>query len=390
MSTTVYSRRGEQLKLSSADDVDRYVREIIASSSLSKIDFSGNTIGVDASEALAAALLHHKDTLTEIDFSDMYTGRLNTEIPQSLSHLLPALLECPNLKTINLSDNAFGLQTIVPIEDYLRRAVSLEHIILSNNGMGPNAGSRIGESLFYLALAKKAKNLPSLKTFVCGRNRLENGLVNHLAVAFRNHPDLEKVRLYQNGIRPAGIAKLISQGLSHNRKLQVLDLQDNTLTVAGGKEVARALSNWEHLVELNLNDALLKRDGSFSVILLLKQGHQSKLEILRLQYNELEEPSLAELAAALAEKKLPALRSVELNGNRFDQDSATIAQISESCELDELDELEELDSEDEDDDDEEGDALENDIDLDALEKTLRAKDTSVDDLAAELAGTRLK
>ena len=107
---------------------------------------------------------------------------MNTEIPQSLEYLLPALLKLPNLKLINLSDNAFGLQTIDPIEAYLAKAVSIEHLILSNNGMGPFAGSRIGGSLFKLAKAKKAEGKESLKTFICGRNRLENGSVNYLSV----------------------------------------------------------------------------------------------------------------------------------------------------------------------------------------------------------------
>ena len=73
-------------------------------------------------KALSEALLKHKDTIVEINFSDLYTGRLNTEIPQSLEYLLPALLKLPNLKLINLSDNAFGLQTIDPIEAYLAQS----------------------------------------------------------------------------------------------------------------------------------------------------------------------------------------------------------------------------------------------------------------------------
>lgn len=98
----------------------------------------------------------------------------------------------------------------------MAKAVSIEHLILSNNGMGPFAGSRI-EDLCLLAKAKKAEGKESLKTFICGRNRLENGSVNYLSVGLRNHKDLEVVRLYQNGIRPAGISKLVEQGLSNNK-----------------------------------------------------------------------------------------------------------------------------------------------------------------------------
>ena len=47
------------------------------------------------------------------------------------------------------------------------------------------------EDLFKLAKAKKAEGKESLKTFICGRNRLENGSVNYLSVGLRNHKDLK-------------------------------------------------------------------------------------------------------------------------------------------------------------------------------------------------------
>ena len=120
---TTYSITGKQIKFNSEADIEPYIKELNEVKNVTKIDFSGNTIGIEASKALSEALLKHKDTVVEINFSDLYTGRLNTEIPQSLNYLLPALLKFPNLKLINLSDNAFGLQTIDPIE-----ALSLIHI----------------------------------------------------------------------------------------------------------------------------------------------------------------------------------------------------------------------------------------------------------------------
>lgn len=401
---TTYSIAGKQVKFDSAADIEPYLKDFLAKEKVTKVDFSGNTIGIEASEALSKALAKHKDTIVEVDFSDLYTGRLNTEIPQSLLYLLPALLQCPNLKIVNLSDNAFGLQTIDPIEDYLAKAVSVEHLILSNNGMGPFAGARIGKCLAKLAQAKAKEGKPSLKTFICGRNRLENGSVNYLAIGLRNHADLQTVRLYQNGIRPAGIAKLISQGLSKNTQLQVLDLQDNTITTAAAVVLADALGKWEKLVELNLNDCLLKPKGSLALVERFHEGSvKEHFSTLKLQYNELEADALAKLASVVSHK-LPNLKLLELNGNRFEEDSDHIEKITSIFEdrgfgeLDELDDLEEIDSEDEDEsDDEEGEDTFDDanVDLDQLEKELLGlsvedKDVSVDAIADELAGTHLK
>lgn len=399
---TTYSLAGKQIKFDTKKDIESYLTDLLALDSVSKLDFSGNTIGIEASEALSSAILKHRNSIVEVNFSDLYTGRLNTEIPQSLQFLLPALLQCPGLKVVNLSDNAFGLQTIDPIEDYLKKAVSVEHLILSNNGMGPFAGARIGKSLFQLARAKQAAGKPSLKTFICGRNRLENGSINYLAIGLRNHSDLETVRLYQNGIRPAGIAKLISQGLSKNKKLKVLDLQDNTITTTAAIPLAQSLGAWESLAELNLNDCLLKPKGSLVVMDHLGDGKvKEDFHTLKLQYNELEVDALQRLVHVVS-KKLPQLKVLELNGNRFDEDSEHVESLTAIFEdrgfgeLDELDDLEEVDSEDEDDDDENEDTFEDaDVELDQLEEELAGisvedADNAVDDIASELAGTHIK
>ncbi|CUM64719.1 uncharacterized protein PRCAT00002329001 [Priceomyces carsonii] len=395
-SSNTYSIAGKQLKFNAEDDIKPYLEDLGNRKELKKLDFSGNTLGIEASKALSETILQHKDTLVEVDFSDIYTGRLNTEIPKSLGFLLPALLKLPNLKLINLSDNAFGLQTIDPIEDFISKAISIEHLILSNNGMGPFAGSRIGSSLFKLYVAKKEANKSSLKTFICGRNRLENGSINYLSIGLRNHKDLSTVKLYQNGIRPAGISKLVSQGLSHSKVLKILDLQDNTITLSGAEAIAQSLSKWDKLSELNLNDSLLNPKGSLVLVNALNEKPKETLKILKLQFNELEQDSLEALTFAIKDN-LPNLQLLELNGNRFEEDCDEIKKIISIFEdrgfgeIDELDELEECDSEEEEEEEEdaEEDVLENDADLDQLEEDLIGKaerpDKDVDQIANELA-----
>lgn len=399
---TTYSLAGKQIKFDSAEAIDEYIQDLVGRKDVQKIDLSGNTIGIDASEALSKAILAHKDTLVEVDLSDIYTGRLNTEIPQSLLHILPALLRCTKLLYVNLSDNAFGLQTIDPIEDYLAKAVTIEHLVLSNNGMGPFAGARIGTCLFKLARAKDLAGKSSLKSFICGRNRLEDGSTGHLSIGLRNHKDLQVVRLYQNGIRPKGIARLLRDGLSHNKELQLLDLQDNTFTTKPSSVLAQNLHQWPKLKELNLNDCLLKASGSLLLAQALANGDtEHKIKTLRLQYNELDEEALKELAKAIV-AKLPELEVLELNGNRFEEDSPSVEKINSVFEdrgrgeLDELDDLEEPDSDEEDEEEsvDEAEEEQDDVDLDQLEKELAGEsvedtDTTVDSLADKLSGAHI-
>lgn len=350
----VFSIAGKAIKLDSRADIEPYLKELDAMKNVRKIDFSGNTIGIEASKHLADSLKLHKDTLEEVNFSDLFTGRLNTEIPQALNYLLPAMLDAPKLHIINLSDNAFGLQTIEPLEDFLPKAVYLEHLILSNNGMGPFAGERIGKCLFKLSLNKAKLGLPSLKTFICGRNRLENGSTTYLSLGLKAHRDLEVVKLYQNGIRPQGIAKLIVHGLKYNTKLTILDLQDNTITRRSATVLSDALTSWKNLKELNVNDCLLNPLGSLALAKALHSGEvMSALKTLKLQYNELDQEALELLKSAI-ESKLPNLELLELNGNRFEEENSTIDEIAAIFDergtgaIDDLDDLEELDSDEED------------------------------------------
>jgi hypothetical protein len=54
--TTVFSLEGKTLKLNTAEDVAPYVKELDAIENLEEIRLSGNTLGVEASKAIAAAL----------------------------------------------------------------------------------------------------------------------------------------------------------------------------------------------------------------------------------------------------------------------------------------------------------------------------------------------
>ncbi|ESW98722.1 hypothetical protein KL918_001887 [Ogataea parapolymorpha] len=370
-----FSLANKGIKFDSLKDIQPYLEELSSKKDLKLIDISGNTISPECSKYLAAEIKKFSSTLLHLNLQDIYTSRDKNEIPASLKEFFPVILECSSLKVLNLSDNALGQDTIDILEEFLSSAKSVEHLILTNNGLGPFSGARVGKALYRLAKLKEKENAPSLKTFWCGRNRLENGSVDYLAIGFKANSDLQEIRLYQNGIRPQGIAKLINQGLAHLNNLKVLDLQDNTFTVPGSLALASALPKWPELTELNVNDCLLKSAGCLKVIQGLADLKDSKLETLKLQYNELESDSLEVLARVVP--SLSALKLLELNGNRFEEDSELIEKITETFEnrglgeLDELDDLEEPDSDEEEDEDEdEEEEVQEDTDLSKLEAEL--------------------
>lgn len=382
---TSFSKAGLQQKWTTEDDIKSVLDELKAVDKVTSLDLSGNTIGVEASKALVKVIREEKsirDNVEEVNFADMYTSRLVDEVVESLQVLLPALQGCPKLAKVDLSDNAFGLRTIDSLEKFISESTQLKHLILANNGMGPFAGERIGKALFKLAENKKKAGQSLLETFVCGRNRLENGSSRWLSQGLRAHgDDLHTVRLYQNGIRPQGCINLIKHGLAYNKNLHVLDMQDNTFTTVASETLAQYLTNWTHLKELNLNDCLLKGPGSHAILKVLKENKFDNLETLKLQYNELTQHSLEHLLIpAFQSGNLPCLASLELNGNRFEEDSEPLELLPTlfDGELDELDDLEEVDSEEEESEDEDAE------EEDDWNPTEFVKDKEVDELASEL------
>lgn len=314
-----------------------------STTSITTISLSGNTLGVSASQHLASTIRTHcAPTLQVANLADIFTGRLLSEIPPALSALLTALLDCPNLHTVDLSDNAFGLNTVEPLVEFLSRHVPLRHLILQNNGLGPAAGVKVAEALTALAGRKKEKEeeeeearrrhdgstaVPELlETVICGRNRLESGSMAAWAKMYTAHArGMKTVKMVQNGIRQDGVAVLLKDGLARCEKLEVLDLQDNTFTITGARALAGVVKKWSELRELGVGDSLL---GARGAVLLAKElgekGVGEKLECLRAQYNDIDARGVKALYESVRKGGLEKLRRVELNGNKFAEEDEGI------------------------------------------------------------------
>lgn len=333
--TTIFSLSTASLKLDTADDIKPHLKTLVDSTTVTEIRLGGNTLGPGACEHLAS-ILTSKPSLRIANLADIFTSRLLSEIPPALSSLLTALLPLKNLHTIDLSDNAFGLNTQAPLVDFLAKHVPLKHLVLNNNGLGPRAGVLIADALTALAARKdearkEGRDVPALETVVCGRNRLESGSMAAWGKAFRAHRGVRVVKMVQNGIRQEGISVLLGEGLKECSGLQLLDLQDNTFTLVGAKALTEVVGGWRELTELGVGDCLLGARGMVLLAEALGKGANPALRVLRAQYNDFDSRAVAALLAA-AQKGLGALRRVELNGNRFSEDDVGVLGLRELLE----------------------------------------------------------
>ncbi|KAL8834361.1 MAG: hypothetical protein Q9176_007544 [Flavoplaca citrina] len=376
--TSTFSLEGRGLKLDTSDDTEPHTQDLSCTKTFTHISLSGNTLGAPACTHLAP-LLSSQTSLKSINLADIFTSRLLSEIPPALSSLLTSLLPLSNLTTIDLSDNAFGLKTQAPLVDFLCQHIPLQHLILNNNGLGPEAGTHIATALSTLADRKaearvnegnnatKKTHIPHLETLVCGRNRLENGSMAAWAQAFKKHPHLKVVKMVQNGIRQPGICTLLLEGLKHCKELEVLDLQDNTFTHVGAEALSSVLPLWPHLRELGVGDSLFGRKrGMDKLCAALSKEQNKEIRVLRLQYNEINAKGVGRLLKVVEEGHLPHLQRVELNGNKFAEEDPDVerlrtlleerkeaaeergeSQVAEEWGLDDFSDLEEEDSDEE-------------------------------------------
>jgi Ran GTPase-activating protein 1 len=267
------------------------------------------------------------------DFADIFTGRLITEIPIALSAICDSLIDKAHLVEINLSDNAFGGRSVDPIVPFLSKNPSFQIFRLNNNGLGPEGGTVIANALRDNAAVRKAivpvEQRSSLRTIVCGRNRLEDGSAPAWAEAFAAHGTLVEVRMPQNGIRMAGSVKL-AEGLAKNAALEVLDLQDNTLSQPGDQAFAAALASWPSLHTLNLSDCVLSEEGEIpQVVDTLAKGSNHLLRTLQLQNNNLDNGTVSVLAEAIG-THLKMVTRIEFQENDAEEDEEATITLMEN------------------------------------------------------------
>lgn len=238
--------------------------------------------------------------------------------------------------------------------------------------------------------------------------------MNAWAKTYSLHNKIQTVKMVQNGIRQEGVAHLLSEGLSHATQLRVLDLQDNTSTLLAAKVLAKVTPIWTELRELGVGDCILSAKGGVLLAEALAQGKNTKLQTLRLQFNDITSKGVKALAQA-AKDSLPALQRIELNGNIFSEDDESVVALQELLDerkesaggdvvvedewgVDSLSDLESEDEDAEDDDDEEEEAedieeraekLIRDAEEAQEEPTVQLKDRAVDELASKLDKTSI-
>lgn len=347
---------GKGLKLDKADDAKEIVDAIKNADAVHSLRLDGNTIGADAAKSIAEALRLRPEFERAL-WSDIFTGRVRSEIPPSLMSFGDAVIESGAcLKELDLSDNAFGPDGVKAIKKLLmsRACFSLQTLKLNNNGLGIGGGKILSEALLECHKSSLAAGKPlALKVFISGRNRLENEGAIALSSVFKTLGSLEVIEMPQNGIHHPGISAL-ADSFTSNDNLKVVNLNDNTCGTKGAAAIARVLPELNSLVTLNLGDALLRNKGALAVATALKRG-ALKIEELILSGSEIRHDGAMAIVEAIAHRD--NIKMLNLDGNQLGENIEDVIEKMESYGkkdvLGPFDENEEPDSEDEEDEEDE-------------------------------------
>ncbi|GAA56049.1 Ran GTPase-activating protein 1, partial [Clonorchis sinensis] len=310
---------GLGLKLDTVEDVGFIVSELKGNTEVTCLNLTGNTLGIVAAEPLGAALENNKK-LRRCIFSDLFTGRLKTEIAPALRHLCSGIISSgAQLVELDLSDNAFGPNGVVGVVELLSSPAcfTLEVLRMNNQGLGHEGCRYLTQALEKGREACNRHGL-ALKVFSASRNRLENVGAQMLAKVLADMGSLEELSLCQNGIGIHGKDGMqsLSKILMANTKLRLLNLSDNTLTAEGGKIIAKALRSLGKLEELHLGDCILRSSGAQALAAVLDDPKVSPdLRVLNLSGNEITRQAGVSLVLSLGSKS--HLESLDLNANEF-------------------------------------------------------------------------
>lgn len=255
MNTVSFDANG--LRLDTSEDAEIICNELTGKN-VEILILQGNTFGIEAAERVGQELCN-QSSLREAHFKDLFTSRGREEVPEALNHLLNGISASDaKLELLDLSDNAIGPIGAPSVIQFLQSesCESLHTLMLNNCGLGPEGSTSIATTI---------PRLKNLKTFICGRNRLENKGATNMSNALKELSNLEILMFKQNGIGVEGIQQLASVLEANSNSIKVFDLGDNTIKDTGSKALADVISKCTNLERIHLDDALLENEG-FKII----------------------------------------------------------------------------------------------------------------------------
>ena len=220
------------------------------------------------------------------------------KLGSSIIDISKFLCDISTLQSLELNDNQIPEEAGEAIASVILRNSGLEHLVLNNNNICKGA----------LHIAKALQQLNSLQTLCLSNTNLPKEACYELASAIKTNRSLRNLQLSDNhlGERALEIAKALKQITS----LRLLDLGNNklgsnTITKEIVNELTLAIKSNNRIQKLWLHDNDLH---SSAIIILETLCGVSKLKVLNMDNNEIDEKGGNTLAAVIKANRLEELK----------------------------------------------------------------------------------
>eukprot|EP00457_Paulinella_chromatophora_P005209 gb/GEZN01005223.1/.p1 GENE.gb/GEZN01005223.1/~~gb/GEZN01005223.1/.p1 ORF type:complete len:499 (-),score=63.04 gb/GEZN01005223.1/:337-1779(-) len=270
------------------------------------LNLSGKSISKEAA-AHISVIVSQLQGIHVVDFHDIIAGQLREDVVLILRQLCEAISH-QTFTTLNLSDNALGVQGVRACEAAFKNSTHLRHLYFNNDGLEGDAGALITK----LVLSVHPSGKSQLRTFEIHNNLLQDEGAINLAPLFENSPDLRHLRFSTTRTKRPG-AEVLVKALKNCRKFVWLELADFAMGKVAGGHLAEVLSYQPDLRHLSLSETFLEK-SELGAILSALSGTAPNLEVLKLSGLDITGEMVRSMVIPLIVQK-PLLRELDLAHN---------------------------------------------------------------------------
>ena len=305
-----------------------------------------------------AKALQNISTLTEFCIYNNNVGE------EAADYIATVLSHNTKLQVVNLNSNSFKTVGMIKIAKALQNISTLTEFCIYNNNVGEEAADYIATVLSHntklqvvnlnsnsfktvgmIKIAKALQNISTLTAFCVDENNVGKAAADYIATVLSHNTKLQVVNLNSNSFKTVGMIKIakalqnistltefciynnnvgeeaadyIATVLSHNTKLQVVNLNSNSFKTVGMIKIAKALQNISTLTAFCIDDNNVGKAAADYIATVL--SHNTKLQVVNLNSNSFKTVGMIKIAKAL--QNISTLTEFHIYNNNVGEEAA--------------------------------------------------------------------
>ena len=316
---------------------------------------------------IIATALHSVKTLTVLCISDNnITDKATDDIATTVSHNI-------NLQELNLGNNNLQASGAIKIARSLQKISSLTKLYINHNGITKEATDDIAaaiscntklqeldvsensiQTVGIVKIMKALKGIHTLRMLCFSNNNISCEAANHIAVAISHNIKLQELNVGDNCLQSLGVIQItkslqnlstltklcmcnclitdeaadgIAATICSNVHIQEFNISNNLITESGAMKIAKALQKVSTLTKLCINHNSINYKATDDIAAII--SHNIHLQELNLGSNNLQASGAIKIAKSL--QKISSLTKLYINHNGITKEATDDIAAAISC-----------------------------------------------------------